>query len=154
MKKSGICAVVILSVLMVTAAFGKTQTEQVHEIYDQWTHAIETAKGNPQPVVSLYAPKAVLLATLSPMPITTRQAMNDYFAKLTANQNMKVETKQIITQIFPEVAINSGVYVFRFTDKNNKPVALEARFSFVYHQSHGHWLIVNHHSSLLPVAAH
>lgn len=154
MKKSGICSVVILSVLMITAAFGKTPTEQVHEIYDQWTHAIEMAKGNPQPVVSLYAPKAVLLATLSPMPITTRQAMNDYFAKLTANRNMKVETRQIITQIFPEMAINSGVYVFRFTGKDNKPVALEARFSFVYHQSHGHWLIVNHHSSLLPVTAH
>ncbi len=124
--------------------------QQVHAAYAQWTHAIEAAKGNPQPVVSLYAPKAILLATLAPAPITTHAEMDKYFAKLTSNKNMKVETQQIITQVFPHIAINSGLYVFHFTNNNNKPVALGARFSFVYHEVNGKWLIVNHHSSVLP----
>jgi uncharacterized protein (TIGR02246 family) len=152
MRKFGIQAVIIGMMLMVTSAFGQGSAtqQQVHQAYDQWTHAMETAQGNPKPVVSLYAPKAVLLATLAPRPLTTTQALNDYFTKLTAHKNLKVETKQIITQIFPGIAINSGVYVFSFLDKNNKPVSLEARFSFVYQHSHGQWLIVNHHSSLTP----
>jgi hypothetical protein len=81
--------------------------QQVHTAYAQWTHAIEAAKGNPRPVVSLYAPKAILLATLAPAPITTHAEMDKYFAKLTSNKNMKVETQQIITQVFPHIAINS-----------------------------------------------
>ena len=154
MRKSGIRIAAVALLILVTSAFGKTASveEQVHAVYDQWTHAIETANGNPQPVVALYAPKAILLATLSPLPLTDSQQMNEYFAKLTSHKDMKVQTKQIITHVFPGIAINSGVYVFSFLDKNNKPVALEARFSFVYYQSNGHWLIVNHHSSLLPSA--
>ncbi len=152
MKKLYKGLVVCLMLMVSTVIFGNTLTTeaQVHKIYYQWTHAIEAAKGNPQPVVALYAPKAILLATLSPLPLTTTSELNAYFTKLTSNKNLTVETKQILTQIYPHIAINSGVYIFHFIDKNNQPVSLKARFSFVYHESHGQWLIVNHHSSVMP----
>jgi len=154
MRKFSLRFSMLLLWIVVTSAFAETaDTQQIHKVYDQWTQAMEVAKGNPQPVVDLYAPKAILLATLAPQPLTNRQELNQYFEKLTAYKNMKVETKKIITQIYPNFAINSGVYVFHFIDKNNKPVALEARFSFVYYKIQGHWLIINHHSSVLPAPA-
>jgi uncharacterized protein (TIGR02246 family) len=151
MKKNILCTVLMAMMLIVTAAFGSSEEEQqVRKTYYQWVHAIETAKGNPSSVVSLYAPKAILLATLSPLPLTSAEDLERYFEKLTSNKNLKVETKQMIFQFFPDIAILSGVYVFKYIDKNNKPVSLEARFSFVYHESQGKWWIVNHHSSLIP----
>lgn len=151
MKKNILCVIFISAMLMVTIAFGDAEEEQqIRKSYYQWVHALETAKGNPATVVSLYAPKAILLATLSPLPLTTPEELERYFSKLTSNKNLKVETKQMILQFFPDIAILSGIYVFNYTDKNNKPVSLEARYSFVYHESQGKWLIVNHHSSLIP----
>lgn len=151
MKKNILCIAFISAMLLMTAAFGAAEEEQqIRKSYYQWVRAMETAKGNPAPVVSLYAPKAVLLATLSPLPLTSPEELERYFEKLTANKNLKIETKQMLLQFFPDIAIVSGIYVFNFTDKNNKPVSLEARFSFVYHESQGKWLIVNHHSSLIP----
>jgi uncharacterized protein (TIGR02246 family) len=151
MKKNILGVAFVAMMLIITAAFGASEEEQqVRKTYYQWVHAIETAKGNPNSVVALYSPKAVLLATLSPLPLTTQEDLERYFEKLTANKNLKVETKQMIFQFFPNISILSGVYVFNYTDKNNKPVSLEARFSFVYHESQGKWLIVNHHSSLIP----
>lgn len=129
-----------------------TTEEDVQKAYYQWTNVIETAKGNPQPVLALYAPNSILLATLAPEPLTTRAAMSQYFTGFTDKKDMKITTKKIITQVFPGMAINSGVYVFTFIDKNNKPVSLTARFSFVYVESNHQWLIVNHHSSLTPPA--
>ena len=141
-----------LLMMVATAIFADSlpTQAQMHKIYEQWTKAISAAKGNPQPVVTLYSPDAILLATLSPLPLTTRSQLNDYFAKLTSNKDLTVETKEILTQLYPHIAINSGVYVFHYIDKNNKPVSLNARFSFVYYESNGQWLIVNHHSSLMP----
>ncbi|MBS0350147.1 MAG: SgcJ/EcaC family oxidoreductase [Proteobacteria bacterium] len=138
-------------VLVTSVTFAAPVTEQqIQRVYYQWTHAIESARGNPQPVVSLYAPKAISLATLAPLPLTNHAQLDAYFKKLTSNKGLHVETQQILTQIYPHIAINSGVYTFHFIDSENKPVALKARFSFVYHESKGRWLIVNHHSSVLP----
>ena len=139
-------------VLFTQAALATTE-EDVQKTYYQWTNAIETAKGNPTPVLALYAPNSVLLATLAPEPLTTRAAMSQYFIGFTDKKDMKITTKKIITQVFPGMAINSGIYVFSFVDKNNKPVSLAARFSFVYIESDHQWLIVNHHSSLMPPAS-
>lgn len=151
--RKGISLFFLLVLVTGTVFADSLPTEaQIHKVYERWTQAIARAKGNPQPVVALYSPDTILLATLSPLPLTTRSQLNDYFTKLTRNKDLTVETKQILTQIYPHIAINSGVYIFHFIDKNNKPVALTARFSFVYHESNGQWLIVNHHSSLMPKA--
>ncbi len=144
----------ILFLFFITTAVFADTGQDVRQAYDQWTQAIETAKGNPQPVLALYAPKSVLLATLAQQPLITREEMSKYFISFTDKKDMKVSTKKIITQIFPGIAINSGIYVFSFIDKNNKPVSIEARFSFVYRETDNRWLIVNHHSSLMPPAAH
>ncbi len=46
-------------------------------------------------------------------------------------------------------AINSGTYTLSEV-RDRKPINRPARFSFVYRNRGGHWLIVDHHSSAVP----
>lgn len=50
--------------------------------------------------------------------------------------------------------MNDGYYVFAWTGTDGKEVEKHARFSFVYRRDPvaGKWMIVDHHSSLLPTA--
>lgn len=145
---------VLLLLIISTLSFAQTTQQELRNTYDHWTLAVSTAKGKPAQVLALYEPNAILVATFAPAPLTTRQEITDYFTKLTANKNMSIETLQFIPQFYGNIAIASGIYVFRFTDAANKKVAVKARYSFVYYNDHGHWLIVNHHSSQVPTAAH
>lgn len=51
-------------------------------------------------------------------------------------------------------AINDGYYVFAWRGADGKEVEKRARYSFVYRKdpATGRWMIVDHHSSLLPTA--
>jgi uncharacterized protein (TIGR02246 family) len=128
--------------------------QQLRQAYDQWVTEMTTAKGHPENVLALYAPDAILLATFEPMPLISRQAMEPYFKNLTSLKDLNIKTSKFYTQIYHNIGINSGIYVFSYTDAANKPVQSTARFTFVYHKSNGKWLIVNHHSSELPKSLH
>lgn len=50
-------------------------------------------------------------------------------------------------------AIDTGLYTFTFTADDGTQTFADARYTFVYEKVHGEWLIINHHSSLLPAAS-
>jgi hypothetical protein len=52
-------------------------------------------------------------------------------------------------RIYGDIAINSGTYSFNNV-RDGKPVTTAARFSFVYRNRDGRWVIVDHHSSAVP----
>jgi hypothetical protein len=52
-------------------------------------------------------------------------------------------------RVYGEMAVNSGTYTFS-TVRDSKPVTIPARFSFVYRNRNGRWMIVDHHSSAMP----
>ncbi len=55
-----------------------------------------------------------------------------------------------LIRVYGATAINTGYYTFSYTkDGENKSIA--ARYSFVYLKRNGQWLIVDHHSSAMPV---
>lgn len=119
--------------------------------YFTWCHAISTARGNAAKVVRLYAPGAVLLATYSAAPLhNTNGGLDDYFTKLTSHPNMECRTVKLMTTMNGKTAINSGMYEFSFTKPNGKEKVIDARFNFVYACRSGHWMIINHHSSVVP----
>jgi hypothetical protein len=60
-----------------------------------------------------------------------------------------VITRQIITVLDRTNAINTGLYTFTLT-QNGVQQQVHARYTFVYQRTSGEWLIVNHHSSLVP----
>ena len=72
-----------------------------------------------------------------------------YFHKLTQNPNLKatVQTEKIHT--FADGGADSGLYTFSYT-KDGKEVRVPARFTFVFHRTPAGWLIVSHHSSVVP----
>ncbi len=146
-----------------------TDKAAVQDAYKQWTQAVEKAKGNPSEVTALYAPNAILLPTLSPeikLNITDHNAVSQelfdftqadikaYFVAFTSLKNIHATTEKLYTQLFNDVAINTGLYTFEYLDDKGNKIDVPARFTFVYEKIGDKWLIINHHSSYLPEASH
>jgi len=121
--------------------------EQIVELFDAWNAAL--ARGDAERVADLYAPHAVLLPTLSSEIRTTRAGIVDYFEHLLPSHPQAVITRQIITVLDRNDAINTGLYTFTLT-RNGEQQKVPARYTFVYQRINGEWLIVNHHSSVVP----
>jgi uncharacterized protein (TIGR02246 family) len=126
---------------------GQPTQQQIAALFDEWNAALAT--GNPEKVADLYAADAVLLPTLSPQIRTTRAAIVDYFAHLLRSNPQAVITQEIITVLDRNNAINTGLYTFTLT-QNGVQQQVPARYTFVYRRTNGEWLIVNHHSSVVP----
>lgn len=121
----------------------------VKDAYFNWIHQVETSRGYTEGVVSLYANNAILLPTLSPKMCTTKQMLVDYFVKFLSLKNMQIETKQLITRIYGDIAMNTGFYDVSYYDGNKREV-VKARFDFWYKEIDGEWKIIFHQSSIIP----
>lgn len=145
----------------------QAERDQIKQAYTDWVKAVETAKGNATQVAALYAPNAILLPTLSPeikiklsndtsqeLYDFTQSDIREYFIAFTKLKDIQATTGQLYTQIFNDVAINTGLYTFEYLDEQGNKVEVPARFTFVYEKMGDKWLIINHHSSYLPEAAH
>lgn len=150
MKKGFIITSVCALTLLTASAFAQSAKTQVKKAYYTWLHAVSTANGNPNAVLKLYAPHAVLLATIEPKPLTNHGELRKYFIKFTSLKDLHGKTDELITQVYPGFAVNSGLYTFTFKNAAGKKQVVPARFNFVYEKEHGKWLIVSHHSSALP----
>ena len=116
---------------------------EIAALFDQWNRAVQD--GDSGKVADLYAPDAILLPTLSNRVRRSRAEIMDYFDHFLARgPSGRIDESDI--RVFGQIAINSGIYTFTFRDESSAP----ARFTFVYHWNGEHWMIVEHHSSLLP----
>lgn len=116
---------------------------EIAALFDQWNRAVQD--GDPGKVADLYAPDAILLPTLSNRVRRSREEIMDYFDHFLARgPSGRIDASDI--RVFGEIAINSGLYTFTFRDESSAP----ARFTFVYHWNGEHWMIAEHHSSLMP----
>lgn len=105
---------------------------------------------NAERVVALYDAEAVLWGTRSSSLRDAAAAVQDYFKVLqTVPSSYKVTLGEQRIRIYGDIAINTGTYTFS-EDRDGKPVTRPARFSFVYRNRDGRWLIVDHHSSAVP----
>jgi uncharacterized protein (TIGR02246 family) len=105
---------------------------------------------NAERVVALYDTDAVLWGTRSATLRDTPATVRDYFKILqTVPSSYKVVVGEQRIRIYGDIAINTGTYTFS-EDRDDKPVIRPARFSFVYRNRDGRWLIVDHHSSVVP----
>jgi len=125
----------------------QTAEQQIQKAFDTWLAAVSS--GSPDAVMKLYVTDAVLLPTLSPKVHNTPELRKDYFNVFTAKENLKGTVNEQHIRVFGNIAVNSGLYTFTFTEKN-KIVTVPARFSFVYQKTPQGWMIVDHHSSKLP----
>ena len=103
-------------------------------------------------VLALYDAEAVLWGTRSPKLRDTPPALREYFNILrTVPPSYKAVLGEQRVRIYGEIAINTGTYTFSEV-RDGKEIARPSRFSFVYRNRDGRWLIVDHHSSAVPEA--
>jgi hypothetical protein len=127
----------------------QTTTQQVQAALDNWGNALASRK--PEVIVPLYAPNAVLQATLNNTPITNQEERTKYFTSLMAREGLKVEFTETIINVINGVGIANGLYTFSFQE-NGKTVEVPARFTYVLQKGEkDNWLIIAHHSSMLPI---
>jgi uncharacterized protein (TIGR02246 family) len=101
-------------------------------------------------VLALYDPEAVLWGTRSPTLRADPARLREYFNVLrTVPPSYKAVLGEQRIRIYGDIAINSGSYTFSEV-RDGKEIVRPARFSFVYRNRDGRWLIVDHHSSAVP----
>jgi uncharacterized protein (TIGR02246 family) len=121
--------------------------------YHAWLKAVSEADGDPAPMLKFYAPDAILVATFSPVLLhNDKGELAEYFKKFTALPKIAGTTQDLQTRVYGDFAINTGLYTFTYDTPDSEPVAVPARFTFVYRRVGDQWLIVDHHSSVVPIA--
>lgn len=117
---------------------------EIAALFDRWNQALQT--GDPIKVVSLYAERSILLPTLSNKPRLTPAEKEDYFRHFLEKRPFgKIDLREI--EIGCDMAVDSGLYTFTFAKTGE---VASGRYSFTYRWDGSQWLIISHHSSLMP----
>lgn len=103
-------------------------------------------------LLALYDPAAVLWGTTSAVLIDTPEGISAYFQRtFAARPAPRVQMGEARVRLLgDDMALCSGSYTLHLSNESGEPRALPARFSLAYRRTGGHWLIVDHHSSLSP----
>ena len=106
-----------------------------------------------QRVAALYAPNAVLWGTVSTALISSPEGIREYFERAFAAATPPTLAlgELFLARTQGETATSSGTYTFT-VEGQGQSRALPARFSFAYRKAAQGWLVVSHHSSLMPTA--
>ena len=121
--------------------------EDIAALFHRWNASLQT--GEAHKVSANYAPKSVLLPTVSSRPRLTAYDKEDYFHHFLENQPVghidSQDSREI--EIDCNSAIDTGLYTFTFQKTG---AAVKARYTFTYKWDGKQWLITSHHSSALP----
>lgn len=127
---------------------GKPVTEQqIAALFTAWNNALAT--GDAEKVADLYAPDAVLLPTVSNEVRINRPQIVDYFKKFLQSHPSGAIEQEHVKIADPDTAIDTGIYVFTL-HQDGQETKVRARYTYVYEKIGGKWLILNHHSSVMP----
>jgi len=121
---------------------------EILEAFNKWNEALQTK--DPKVVAAMYDEKdGILLPTVSPKVRHNREEIADYFEHFLA-KNPVGEINESNIRIYGDIAINSGLYTFELDSEDGQRVKVGARFTFVYKKKGDDWIILEHHSSVLP----
>ncbi|MEO3973562.1 SgcJ/EcaC family oxidoreductase [Streptomyces sp. CAU 1734] len=129
----------------------KVTEREIAALFSQWNATLAT--GDPKAVADRYAGDAVLLPTVSPDIRTNRTQIVDYFDHFLQKKPRGEKIRSVIHVLDENSAIDAGLYRFHLTDaKTGATSPVVARYTYQYEKRGGKWLIINHHSSVLPAA--
>ena len=138
-------SIALLSLTPVASAGPK---EDVAAAATTWAQAL--GEDNPDKVLPLYSDDAVLWGTLSPTVRADRVALRDYFVTaFKVLPGLKVAFGDQLIRVYGGMAVNTGYYTFSYV-KDGETKSLPARYSFTFVKRGDAWLIVDHHSSVMP----
>ncbi|MCH8551091.1 MAG: SgcJ/EcaC family oxidoreductase [Natronospirillum sp.] len=121
-----------------------TNHEEIRALFDDWNRALATL--DPDNVVALYAPDAVLLPTVSNRVRTDHEGIRDYFSEFLGLQPQGTVQESHV-RLHGDIALHSGVYLFHMGATG---ADVRARFTFAYRHDGTRWQIIEHHSSTMP----
>jgi uncharacterized protein (TIGR02246 family) len=148
MKRHRLPVVLLLVLFGVAGAVWAGPKEEVAAATAQW--ATMFVDDNPDRILTLYAPDAVLWGTLSPTVRQGPAALREYFvAAFKVLPGHHVTFGEQLIRVYGKTAVNSGYYTFSYV-KDGEAKSIPARYSFVYVKTDRGWLIVDHHSSAMP----
>lgn len=114
---------------------------------NRWRHAF--AGDSTDAIRTLYEEQACLWGTLSSIRRDNRDEIEAYFKQAFVYSNRRVEFDEPHIRLFENFAVSSGTYRFSW-ESGGEMVTTEARYSLVYVNRRGEWLITEHHSSRMP----
>jgi uncharacterized protein (TIGR02246 family) len=142
-------AIAAMLFVLSSGALAKTEAcdlasdKQIAALFDRWNGSLKT--GDPQKVVANYAPRSILLPTVSNKPRVSVDEKLDYFKHfLESKPDGTIDFRKIIIEC--NTAIDAGTYTFKFGDGS----IVKARYTFTYVWDGHKWLITSHHSSRMP----
>ena len=143
----GLLLVWLISACATNSGSGNGGTDQVAAATAAWRTAYDSR--DPVRIRGMYDTDAVLWGTSAKTVAPTPAAIADYFKNAGTRPNARVTFGEQHIRVYGDVAVNTGYYTFSDV-RDGQPVARPARFSMVFRSRDGKWLIVGHHSSLLP----
>ncbi len=122
---------------------------EVEQCYQNWIKALLQEGNKVEALLALYKEDAVLLPTLSGKICCNKADKQAYFEHFSNLGIYQVHTQAQHISISGNIAVNAGHYSFVREDQG-QTIETFARYSFVYENNEGNWLISHHHSSLVP----
>lgn len=149
MKHSRLIGLVALLFLAATPAFARSQAKpDVQAALIEWKEAVES--GSVDAIMKLYDRDAIMISTFAQIPMTKRQQLVDFYKKVVVNPDIKVDIDTSHPRSFGTFAVNSGRYTLSYAQEGER-ISVPARFTFVYQLQGDKWVIVDQHSSRVPL---
>ncbi len=118
--------------------------EEANAVVDRFSAAYNS--NDPEEVVKLYSPDAILLGTVSPVISIGTEAIRKYFSMIKGSGNKNAVQERHTIVIDDNAVVVTGFYEFTRM-KDGKPVPSPARFTMLITRKGGEWRIAHHHSS-------
>jgi uncharacterized protein (TIGR02246 family) len=130
-----------------TGVVGTTGQDQVVAATAAWRAAYDSR--DPARITAAYDSDAVFWGTTAKTVAATPAAISEYFKDAPKNPNARVAFGEQHIRVYGDVAVNTGYYTFSNV-RDGQAVSIPARFTMVFRNRDGKWLIVAHHSSRVP----
>jgi hypothetical protein len=125
-----------------------TSKEGVDAALVQWKETVEAGKVDA--IMKLYDKNAIMISTFAQDPLAKREQIEGYFKRVIVNPDIHVEIEDSHPRVFGNMASNSGRYTLSYTQEGEQ-IAIPARFTFLYVLKGDKWVIVDQHSSRVPL---
>ncbi len=126
---------------------GAGGNDQVAAATAAWRAAYDSR--DPTRITAMYDSDAVLWGTTSKTVAPNPAAIAEYFKDAGKRPNARVTFGETHLRVYGDVAVNTGYYTFSDV-RDGKDISVPARFTMVFRNRDGKWLIVAHHSSRVP----
>jgi hypothetical protein len=112
-----------------------------------WQNAYNSR--DPARITAMYDTDAVLWGTTAKTIAPNPAAIAEYFKGAAKRPNARVTFSEEFLRVYGDMVVSTGYYTFSDVS-DGKATSRPARFSMTFRNRGGKWLIVAHHSSLVP----